>query len=66
MNIKFLELSRLAMYPEMLSKLLNKVDKFKLDISRLGSINKFDKHRTEWLEKIINTQIKRIILYNSK
>lgn len=58
MNIKFLELSRLVIYPEMLDKLLSKVDKFRLDISRLGSINKFDEHRTEWLEKIINTQIK--------
>lgn len=66
MNIKFLDLSRLVMYPEMLDKLLSKVDKFRLDISRLGSINKFDEHRTKWLEKIINTQIKRIIISNSK
>ena len=61
-NTKFLELSKIAMYPEMLEKLKNKVNQFRLDTSRLGSINQYDEYRTDWLNRIINTQINRIII----
>lgn len=64
-NTKFLELSKLAMYPEMLDKLKDRAGEFKLDVSRLGSINTFDEHRTDWLNKIFNIQMKRIIKYNT-
>lgn len=66
MNDSFINLARLAMYPDMYNRISNLAGNFKLNLSELGRINEHDENRSKMLELIINAQMRRILKYIEK